>query len=173
MSNPNVKMKYNLGVFPLLGTKLPDELTKLDGGVLNIFGQSGGLNLGTLNILSIELQSKNGDFRRAAAGVIDNMKIEFIYFPNGEEGGSQFTFGTGRPKLNSISGGKITRPKAVGRKKRDAEEEVGTWSGTGGISPIDHKKHPKQDPKKDPKKALKKDPKKAPKKVSKKRIAKT
>jgi hypothetical protein len=152
MPNPiDVKKKYKLTVAPIpLGPPLPEEVQKLNGGKLHIFGQSGGLVQNTLNILSIDLHSGDGKFQRSAAGVIHDMDVEFIYFPNGDEGGTRYVFRKGQAGENSITNGTITGPSASAAdpKNGDVDEDLGTWSGTGGISPKHHKKD-HQDHKKD------------------------
>jgi hypothetical protein len=132
---PNsVKKKWTLSVAPNPGGTLPPSVQALNNGTLHIFGQHAGSNAtDQFNILSIKLiNGVNPDFQ-FVSGVIDaDNTLEFVFLSNGKENGDQFLFREGQHNGNLIAGGKIYGPP-----QSAGDEDIGTWSGTGGGGPDD------------------------------------
>ena len=130
----NVKKRWTLSVAPNEGGPLPASVQALNNGTLHIFGQHAGSNAtDQFNILSIKLiNGVNPDFQ-FASGVIDsNNTLEFVFLSNGREDGEQFLFKEGKNNGNLIAGGRIFGPP-----RSAGDEDIGSWSGTGGGGPDD------------------------------------
>jgi hypothetical protein len=133
----SAKRSWTLALLANPGSTLPPELQALNGGTLDVFGQHQVKRSDPFGMFASQVRWVYGS--QLTGGAIDEHNhVGFIFVSNGEPDGTQYVFHSatlqmgGGPILPKLTGGTITRH--IGG---DVDDDVGTWSGTGGGSADD------------------------------------
>lgn len=128
----SAKRSWRLALLANQGS-LPPELQPLNGGTLDVFGQHQVKRSDTFEMFASQVRGLNGASQLTGGAIDENDHVGFIFVSNGEPQGTQYIFHSAKlqmgrgPILPQLTDGTITRH--IGG---DVDDDIGTWSGTGG-----------------------------------------
>lgn len=125
----SAKRSWRLALLANQGS-LPTELQPLNGGTLDIFGQHQVKRSDTFEMFASQVRGVNGASQLTGGAIDENNNVGFIFVSNGEPQGTQYVFHSATLQMGALpklTGGTITRH--IGG---DVDDDIGTWSGTGG-----------------------------------------